>query len=103
MWKIASLNPPPPMLSCKFQFHYSMSFIFDAQFNGSTSETNAGLLDDNILEEFEGIDPVHLEEWMEAVDNTRPMWNLGVIMHFVCSLFNQSLPAKLQCLVNEPL
>ena len=45
-----------------------MSFIFDAQFNGSTNETNAGLLDDNILEEFEGIDPVCLEEWMEAVD-----------------------------------
>jgi len=68
MWKIASLNPPPPMISCKFQFHYSTSFIFDAQFNGSTSKTSAGLPGDRILEEFEEIDPVHLEEWMEAVD-----------------------------------
>src|SRR5260370_25820697 len=35
--------------------------------------------------------------------NTRLMWNLGIIMHFICSLFYQSLSAKLQCLDHEPL
>ena len=35
----------------------------------SDSEQNStGLLGDNGLEESEGIDPVHLEEWMEAID-----------------------------------
>src|SRR5260370_20981377 len=67
-WKITPFNPPPPTISCKFQFHCSKSFIFDAQFNGSTSETNTGLPGDGILEEFGEIDPVCLEEWMEAID-----------------------------------
>ena len=31
-------------------------------------QNSTELLGDNGLEESEGIDPVHLEEWMEAVD-----------------------------------
>ena len=61
------------MISRKFWFHCWRSFFIDVQFGGmnktSDSEQNStGLLGDNGLEESEGIDPAHLEEWMEAID-----------------------------------
>ena len=44
----------------------------------SDSEQNStGLLGDNGLEESEGIDPAHLEEWMEAVDAYKADGELG--------------------------